>query len=139
MKITAAIRENLREAIKRSGSQSEFSRQTGISQQCVSNWISGKAEAIDDENQARLDLYFASLQPQPSRREFQYVTHESAEVLKMSDLLREKIGVLEERLKLAAERVEARNAVIHAKNTRINELEQEVARLKKAAGTASEE
>jgi len=53
-------------------------------------------------------------------------------------VLREKLDVLEERLKLAAETVAARNTALHAKNKRINELELEVAQLKKRTNSDEE-
>ena len=47
-------------------------------------------------------------------------------------ILQEKISVLEERLKLAAETTASKNTIIHDKNRRINELEVELARMRKS-------
>lgn len=48
----------------------------------------------------------------------------------MTPVLQEKISVLEERLKLAAEITASKNTIIHDKNRRINELEVELKKAK---------
>lgn len=129
MKLNDDIITAINSACKKAGSQCAFADLVGTKRQNLSRYLNGKVKDITPKIMARLWPHIREFAP--------YIPEECREVrpsesLEMTALLREKISVLEERLKLAAETTASKNTIIHDKNRRINELEVELAKMRKS-------
>ncbi len=118
MIISENILRALRDAVEAAGNPYRFSlKLKSIGQPSVRAWLRGERQSISDSNweilKPHLQAYLGA----------KYNEVKPSESLEMTALLREKISVLEERLKLATENIAAKSTIIKDKNKRINELE----------------
>ena len=126
MRVTKEIIKAIQAATVKLDSQRELADLCGISQSNLSKYQNGSIKIIREESWAKLYPHIKQY------LDAKYHEAPPTESLEMTALLREKISVLEERLKLAAETTASKNTIIHDKNRRINELEVELARMRKS-------